>query len=199
MLGPVRADAFEYRDDFQVHVTDIVDEPPLNHDGLITDVVAALPDHMWAQRDFYRLTPDVRLRLSWDDFCWTVKHHRRYFFGDAAPDPDDPDTFTPAVLLDQIGQAILDAGLIRALEREEPIFRVRADDYGRTFSAASEIGTAPTESLKTSGRMAPAGIPIFGAFDSDTALTEARDANPRADSFTIGRFKLLRSRDLRAV
>ena len=43
-------------------------DAPLNHSELIADVVGALPQHEWAQRDFYRLRPDQRMRSGWETF-----------------------------------------------------------------------------------------------------------------------------------
>lgn len=40
------------------------DDPPLNHPELIADIVRALPQQEWAQRDFYSLTLDQRMRRS---------------------------------------------------------------------------------------------------------------------------------------
>jgi hypothetical protein len=47
-------------------------DPPLNHSELIEDVVRALPQHTWAQRDFYRLRTDLRLRYGWKEFASTI-------------------------------------------------------------------------------------------------------------------------------
>lgn len=170
-----------------------MDDAPLNNRALIDDVVHALPDHAWVQRDYYRLLPHLRLRLGWEQFGAIVKHSQRYFFADHVPegDEDDPDYITPGEMLSEIGNAIRDAGLLRTLPADFPIFRVRADGHGKTFSTAGEIGTAPLEYLKSSGRMAPAGIPLFyGAFDDETALVEARSANPDGNAFSVGHFTL---------
>jgi hypothetical protein len=173
-------------------LVEIVDGP-LNHSDLITDVVNALPDHRWAQRDYFRLLPHQRLQYGWEDFGRIVKHRRRYFFSDHVPDEDedDPDYIAPGAMLDELGAAIRAAGLLRVLPAEFSVFRVRSDRHGATFARAGEIGTAPLECLKSSGRMAPAGIPIFySAFDADTAVVEARHADPEANAFSIGQFEL---------
>lgn len=175
-------------------LTDAIDNPLNSHD-LISDVANALTTPAWAQRDFFRLVPHLRLRSAWEDFGRIVKHNRRYFFSDHMPDGDldDPDYVVPGALLDQIGAAIRDAGLFRTLEPDEAVYRVRACARGETYRTAAEIGTAPDEYLRSSGRMAPAGIPIFySALDEDTALVEARDANPKATALSLGRFVVRR-------
>jgi hypothetical protein len=174
-------------------LTDAI-EAPLNDGDLIFDVVNALPEHTWAQRDFYRLLPHQRLQFGWEDFGRSVKHGRRYFFSDHVPDGDrdDPDYAAPGVMLTEIGAAIRDAGLMQVMPAGSSIARVRPDENGDT-ATAREIGTTPLDALTSSGRMAPAGIPIFySALDEDTALAEARHASPKATAFSIGRFELRR-------
>lgn len=167
-------------------------DPPLNHSELITDVVRALPQQAWAQRDFYRLRTDLRLRYGWEEFASTVKHHRRYFFSNHGRDTDDPDYIAPAALLEAIGEALRSGGLVRALP-EEPIYRVRPHDSHEHPRTAAELGAPPAEKIDKSSRMSPAGVPLFyGALDPDTAATEAREANPDAKASTVGTFQARR-------
>jgi hypothetical protein len=163
-------------------------DPPLNHSELIEDVVRALPQHTWAQRDFYRLRTDLRLRYGWKEFASTVKHHRRYFFSDHGRDTDDPDYVAPGALLEAIGEALRSGGLVRALT-DEPIYRVRPHSLQEHPRTAAELGAPPAEKIDKSSRMSPAGVPMFyGALDRDTAAIEAREANPNAEASTMGIF-----------
>lgn len=163
-------------------------DPPLNDSELIADVVGALPDQEWAQRDFYRLRPDQRLRSGWEEFAETVKHYRRYFFSDHGVDTEDPDYLTPGALLQAIGDAVRPGGLVRPLP-DEPVYRVRphgSEEHPRT---AAELGTPPAACVDKSSRMSPAGVPLFyGALDPPTATTEALGANPGAAVATMGTF-----------
>jgi hypothetical protein len=162
--------------------------PPLNHTELIADVVRALPQQAWAQRDFYRLRPDQRMRYGWKEFGETVKHHRRYFFSDHGFNTDDPDYIAPGAMLVAIGDALRDGGLVRPLP-DKPVYRVRTHNSQEHPRTATELGAPPVAIVDKSSRMSPARIPLFyGALDPDTATTEARDANPGAAAWTIGTF-----------
>jgi hypothetical protein len=174
----------------------VYDECSLNHDKLIADVVAALPDHSWAQRDYYRLRPHLRMRFGWEYFGNIVKHRRRFFFADYAEkgDVDDPDYIAPGAMLELIGDAIRSADLVRELPAGTMIWRVRSHGVDEAPSTACELGATPAHLIKGSGRMSPAGVPLFyGALDEETAVIEARHANPTADAYTLGTFRLLRA------
>lgn len=166
---------------------------PLNDSDLIRDVVWALPEQAWVQRDFYRLTPSERLRFAWSDFVRIVKHERRYFFSDYSAgggvEPGGPDEMTPREMLAAIGEGIVEAGLVRTLDPGEELFRARAHRRNETLSSATDLGTPEAQWVHNSSRMSPAGVPVFyGAFDSTTAREEARIANPNHDAITVGRF-----------
>jgi hypothetical protein len=167
-------------------------DPPLNHPELITDVVRALPQQAWAQRNFYRLRPDLRLRYGWKEFGQTVKHHRRYFFADHGDDSEDPDYIAPGALLEAIGDALRSGGLVCALP-DKPVYRVRPHDSREHPRTAAQLGAPPAALIDKSSRMSPAGVPLFyGALDPATATTEARDANPDAEASTMGMFRARR-------
>lgn len=167
-------------------------DPPLNHSELIADVVGALPQQTWAQRDFYRLRPDQRMRYGWQEFGRTVKHHRRYFFADHGGDTEDPDYIAPGALLEAIGDALRSGGLVRALP-DELVYRVRAHDSRQHPRTAAELGAPPAALIDKSSRMSPAGVPLFyGALDPATATAEAREANPDAKAGTMGTFRVCR-------
>jgi hypothetical protein len=167
-------------------------DPPLNHSDLIADVVRALPEQAWAQRDFYRLRPDERMRYGWEEFAETVKHHRRYFFSDQGIDTEDPDYMAPGALLGAIGDALRDGGLVRPLP-DEPIYRVRTHGSQEHPQTAAELGAPAAALIDRSSRMSPAGVPLFyGALDQATATAEAREANPGAEAWTMGTFRARR-------
>lgn len=175
-------------------ITDAVEEPPLNHEQLIIDVVAALPEHSWVQRDLYRLREGERLVLGWDDFRRIVKHHRRYFFAGYRErgDVDDPDFVSPDTMLAAIGDAARSAQVVREIPAGALVHRVRPRYADEVFSHASDLGPPPAGVVDKSGRMNPAGIPIlYGAFDATTALAEAQHVYPDAEEFTIGTFRVL--------
>jgi hypothetical protein len=168
-------------------------DPPLNHGELIADVVRALPQQAWAQRDFYRLRPDQRMGSAWEEFAETVKQHRRYFFSDHGRDTEDPDHMAPGALLEAIGDALRAGGLVRPLP-DDPIYRVRPHASQEHSRTAAELGAPPAARIDKSSRMSPAGVPLFyGALDSATATIEAKGANPDAEACTMGTFRVRRS------
>lgn len=169
-------------------ITEVAD-PPLNHAELIADVVGALPQQAWAQRDFYMLRPDLRLRYGWKQFSKTVKHYRRYFFADHDSGSEDPDYIAPGALLIAIGDVLRLGALVRPLP-DGFIYRVRPHGLTERPSKAAELGAPPAERIDKSSRMSPAGVSLFyGALDPHTAATEAREANPDAEAFTLGTFR----------
>jgi HEPN/RES N-terminal domain 1/RES domain len=170
-------------------------ETPFTNEDLMNDVIGALPEHRWAQRDFYRLRPHVRLQLGWENFSQTVKHQRRFFFADyaEADDSTDPDFIDPGSMLVAIGDAIGRGGLVRELPADSTVWRVRPHLASESPATASELGATPVELIRASSRMSPAGIPLFcGALDEDTAIAEAQHANPDAEAYTLAAFQLLR-------
>lgn len=160
---------------------------PLIDDKLFQDVHTALPEHAWAQFDYYRLRPNLRLLHGWEQFSEIVKHRRRYFFADHPDlyDDHDPDYMSPRAMLEAIGDAIRDVGLVRQLPAGTTLWRVRSHGASETPSTAADIGAAPAHLIRSSSRMSPAGVPLFyGALDQQTAIDEARDANPKAEAYT---------------
>lgn len=176
-------------------LTDALGDIPLNDGELIADVAGALPEHAWAQRDFFRLRPEDRLSSAWEDFGVIVKHYRRYFFADFRhADDDDIDYMTPGGLLQEIGSAVREAGLVIELGTDKQVYRVRTHARGKHYDTAKDLGAPPAECLKSASRMAAAGTPLFyGTLDQDTAVDEARFTNPDAEAWTVGEFRLLRS------
>jgi len=154
--------------------------------------VRALPQQAWVQRDFYRLRPELRLRYGWEEFGKTVKHHRRYFFSDHNSGSEDPDYMAPGALLVAIGDALRSGGLVRPLP-DEPVYRVRTHKSQEHPRTAVELGAPAAADIDKSSRMSPAGVPLFyGALDPATATAEAREANPGAEAWTVGTFRLRR-------
>jgi hypothetical protein len=175
-------------------LTDALGDSPLNDGDLIADVVGALPDHAWAQRDFLRLRPHERLSSAWEDFGVIVKHHRRYFFDDFREAGDhDIDYTAPGELLEEIGSAARKAGLVAELGTDQPVYRVRTHGRDKRYDSAKDLGAPPAERVRSASRMAAAGIPLFyGALDRNTAVDEARFTNADAEAWSVGEFRLLR-------
>jgi hypothetical protein len=91
-----------------------------------------------------------------------------------------------------IGDALRSGGLVRALP-DEPVYRVRTHKSQEHPRTAAELGAPGAHLIDKSSRMSPAGVPLFyGALDPATATAEAREANPGAEAWTTGTFRLRR-------
>lgn len=162
------------------------------------DVLAALDDMIeceaWVEREFYRGTDSQRLTWAWDSFKAFTKNHTRYFFLQA--EDEGYDELTPADVLgavsDMIRSKLADEGLIKTVDANTDLVRIRVDDQPQTMATA--IGTPKPEHARQPNRMSPAGIPMFyGAFDTATALAETFDPEQHAGKvMSIGTFRALR-------
>ena len=138
---------------------------------------------------------DQALLTSWESFCETVKHRRRFFPQHRS---DDVDSYTPASLLATIASASRGDGPCQEIE-EGTSSGVRERICRRTDGSwHNEYGTPPVEFATQSNRMNPPGIPmLYVASSRRTAVMETRVT--RAD---VGRWlalKPLRVLDLREL
>jgi len=202
------SDRVRYEADGQ-NPKDIVRDMLGCEEGLAEAVVNRLSEkHQWAvqrdgETDWYddssfgykvRIPRDPQFSETWNDFCESVKHHRRFFNPSARKH------------LDEILGAALNAGWpvsnpIRMIGGPEDdteyryVLRARAaNDIGdrrRIYSApARELGPPPS-SAASPGRMNAAGISVFyGAFDLQTCIAETRV--PVGGAAVVGRFEILR-------
>ncbi|MBI3348325.1 HEPN-associated N-terminal domain-containing protein [Pelomonas aquatica] len=170
---------------------------PRDHKGkLFYALLHALPDETWCDHDWTCLDLDQALLTSWESFCETVKHRRRFFFHSTGS--DDVDSYTPASLLATIASASREMGLVREIEEGTSLWRARTNLPSDRRELASEYGTPPLEFATQSNRMNPPGIPmLYVASSRRTAVMETRVT--RAD---VGRWlalKPLRVLDLREL
>lgn len=161
---------------------------PRDHDGSLFDAICAqLPDELWCDYDWLRLDPDVALGFSWDSFCETVKHRRRFFFHEKGG--DDTDLPPAGGLLSAIASMCEDLGLIKGMDAGANIWRARPDLKAVATTGPADFGPPPREKAVQSNRMNPPGIPMFyGAFRATTAVREVR-----ANAAVVGHFRLARA------
>src|ERR1700722_13911319 len=57
-----------------------LDFPNDTDNRLFDAIVEGIDNGLWCQTDPYGMTPTEQLSYSWDSFCQTIKHERRYFF-----------------------------------------------------------------------------------------------------------------------
>jgi hypothetical protein len=106
-------------------------------------------------------------------------------------------------MLDAIGQLVRRLGLVRIVDLDTTIFRVRVVDKGRNLAGPGDFGPPQRECATQPNRMSPAGIVMFyGAMDRATALVETfqpdrdRVANKNAWVASFRVLKTLRMLDL---
>jgi hypothetical protein len=142
------------------------------------------------------LDHDVALKSSWERFCETVKHRRRFFFHSEGT--DDRDSYTPASLLKTIAAISQKTGLIRELPVGIRLWRARPDLPRGKKITASDFGPPPVQFALQSNRMNPPGIPmLYLASTVKTALAETRAKIARVGQWRAAR--PLRVLDLRQL
>lgn len=151
----------------------------------------------WAEiRNWGTLDRDVALRTSWERFCETIKHKRRFFFHGEGR--DDRDSYTAASLLEAIAEIGETMGLIRDLQPGTRLWRARPDMHRGERGSARDFGPPPVQFALQSNRMNPPGIPMFYvASTAQTALRETRAAEARIGQWRVDR--TLRVFDLRQM
>jgi hypothetical protein len=163
-----------------------LDLPRDKRDLLRYAILAELTDDLWCDYDWLTLDEDVALRTSWQRFCDTVKHRKRFFFH--AEGDDDRDSYTPASLLRAISSICEGMGLISVLPATNNLWRARPDMSRATKVSAADFGPPPPSLALQSNRMNPPGIPMMYAASSvSVALRESR-----ATEAMVGKWKPLR-------
>lgn len=153
---------------------------------LFYSLIGGLTDETWCEYDWLTLDEDVALRTSWERFCETVKHKRRFFFH--TDGTDDRDSYTASSLLHAIARISQNIGLIRDLAPGTRLWRARPDLARGRRVTATDFGPPPVQFALQSNRMNPPGIPmLYLASSAQTALEETRAKEAR-----IGQWQLLR-------
>lgn len=160
---------------------------PRDHSGSLYSAIAgAMEYEPWCDFDAGALDLDHALWSSWESFCQTVKHKRRFFFHNSGT--DDQDSFTPASLLSNIARASEALGLVVELPAGLGLWRARPDFPKGRRVGASDFGPPPLEFALQSNRMNPAGIPmLYLASSATTALKETR-----AEQAKVGLWRSIR-------
>jgi hypothetical protein len=149
-------------------------------------IVGAMTQEPWCDFDVASLDLDHALWSSWESFCKTVKHERRFFFH--ATGADNQDSFTPASLLNSIANSVESLGLVLDLPAGFGLWRARPDIPKRRRVKASDFGPPPVQYSLQSNRMNPAGIPmLYLASSKTTALKETRSAQAKVGLWRAAR------------
>lgn len=169
-----------------------------NHDvtengELHAELVAAIQQDAWTQRDPYAASPTAALRWGWESFRAYVKHRRRYTF--LARD-HSPAYGAGEITMDGVPAAVAEAvemaGQVRVLNAHTKFWRVRPHPVTEAYGAASELGSPP-DAVAKDNRMSPKGMGAFyGASTEAGARAEVAGYADPTYSGTVGQFDLVR-------
>ncbi|MES2096822.1 MAG: HEPN-associated N-terminal domain-containing protein [Pseudomonadota bacterium] len=154
-----------------------------------TALAEAIGDELWCSPNWTSLDPDESLKFSWEEFCNTVKHQRRYFFQNFGKSThNDPDDRSPAEFLDELRELIDSENLVKEVPAGLALYRARPRKRGERFTDAADLGPPPADRALQSNRMNPPGIPMFyGADNKALALSEVRKRRA-----SVGKFRTTR-------
>lgn len=153
-------------------------------------IAEAIGGETWCSPNWTTLDPDESLRLSWEEFCNTVKHQRRYFFQNYGKSShNDPDDRSPAEFLEELTSLIGLEKLVKSIPAGLKLYRARPRKRGTRYTEAADLGPPPADKAMQSNRMNPPGIPmLYGADTKDLALAEVRKRRT-----SVGRFETTRA------
>lgn len=164
--------------------------PQDNMELLLPLLFSEYYDDGWCKRNPYGLDDSEWSRYSWERFCYSIMHKRRFFFLSQGQDSYDPEVYSPREVLSTIFDYAQNMGLFKELPAGHQLVRARFEGSGPPLETPRELGLPPAENAIQSNRMSPAGIPMFYACDDEeTALRETASGPGR---FATGRFETLR-------
>jgi hypothetical protein len=148
-------------------------------------------DVKYCRRDWQIMSLGKALTSGWEGFCKAIKHETRFlFFRDEKGDDGEPFLVRPTEMLDELGQAITQCGLVTQLPSGTRLYRVRGHEAGETYSDGSSLGPPQEHQARSAGRMNAPGIVVaYASLDEGTALAEATGEFPH---WSVGEFELLR-------
>lgn len=158
---------------------------PLKNEALQDEFVDAF-DHLWCQRDPFRLDHSEMLFLSWSRFSELTRTDKRYFWYRATVPTGSNDEFlSPAEVPDAIGQAITRTNW-RMLKQTADLRLVRARTHcpSKPLRTARDLGSPPSTAA-VNNRMSGAGISMFYAAESEATATAEIRPNPK-QAVTVG-------------
>lgn len=155
-------------------------------------------DELWCEEPS-GLTHDVLLMSSWETLRRQVMHHQRFvFMTRLAPEMDSLHGYTlsATALLESLGRAVEQTGILRTLPEGSQFFRGRPSPIGTKSSilGAKDLGSPPVAKA-AANRMSPAGISMFyGTEDLPTVLSELSAHHGGGSSEAqVGTFRALRN------
>ena len=153
------------------------------------DLVKAIEQDQWCQRNPYAATPTEALKWGWEGFSDFVRHHRRYtFFMSDDSTADGAGELPMHNVLTAVAEAVEVADLVASLPAGTKWWRARVHDPGKSYTLAKDIGSPPAEIAKDN-RMSPKGISVFyGASTEKGAQDEVAGYAKPTQEATAGCF-----------
>jgi hypothetical protein len=166
-------------------------EVPTDDSALEKQLLGALGDQLWCERDWTMLSREQGLSSGWQSFSHKIKHETRFlFFGEPEEREEQDREFVEAgEMLSELGALVKSVGLFRGLNAGQEYWRVRWGVKGQRFETPADLGPPPEEKAVQS-RMSAAGIVAFYLAENvETAIAETREESPGVAS--AGKFKFL--------
>lgn len=159
------------------------------YDELNADLIEALGDHWWIEKEPFVIPLGDELNLKWKQFSDDVMHRQRFTFLSkkefcGEPEHTDNGLFD---ILTEIESIITRHSLCKVIDKHTHLYRVRplTENVAHEFK---EI-TCPPDSAAKQNRMSPAGISMFyAAFDERTPLLEGSYKGDGKGWFLTGDF-----------
>jgi hypothetical protein len=127
------------------YAEDLIEDDALGCPKFAEFVYQQFADRTWVKTEPYVLTEREALSFSWEAFSKTVKHEIRFLFALGSPPEEEfPDPGAPVrdamAFLDEIGNLVREFGLVRELDQEATLYRVRVCDADKQLAGAKDIG-----------------------------------------------------------
>ncbi|MBB6624812.1 RES domain-containing protein [Clostridium gasigenes] len=151
------------------------DELNIECDDLEDDIISCIHNINWCEKSPYEIREHQENYYRWKDFCNHVKEYNDNKFDGKSK-----------LILETVLDTIKELDLIKILEVDKAIYRVRKHNKSEVCNKSKDIGSAPKENA-FENRMSIQGESMFyGADDKNTALVEA--VGDHSESITVGEF-----------
>lgn len=159
------------------------------NEELNADLIEALGDHWWIEKEPFVIPLGDELNLKWKQFSDDVMHRQRFTFLSKKEFCGEPEHTDNGLLdiLTEIEGIITRHSLCKVIDKHTHLYRVRPliENVAHEFK---EI-TCPPDSAAKQNRMSPAGISMFyAAFDERTPLLEGSYKGDGKGWFLTGDF-----------
>jgi len=133
-------------------------------------------DIVYCEQDWQILSPGQALTAGWERFSEALKHETRFLFFSPKKNEDDsgePYRVLPSEMLKELGEVIIQCGLVRKVKKGTRVFRVRGHKPRKPLTTPKDLGPPPKEYATSAGRMnAPGIVVMYTAYEAQTAIAE---------------------------